>query len=325
MFLKMEENSFVRRTEQPPISVLSTKRYVYIDSTASSKGHLRKVQMCVRPRKCQEQQKRQNNQQIQIHRQLQRGSKLSYHGSFTKYKTTETIVYVCVSVLGLMILVCVGLRHYIGIPQDPSPELTERKEVMKDMTEEEKRKVLEYILKKQVTHEVKHITYNSIQSINEIHTESDDSKSMEEVEEHDDSGDRDLSVNSYEREDDSLNSNLSLDSTSMESSCKGCDAEFQTKADIEQALNEDVCSICLDTCGTHLKSNDVISPPHCSHKFHKECIMEWFLSQSSNLTCPDCRSQMFTVDELRAAATVLKDTKKRESSFIHQKIACCYK
>ena len=72
---------------------------------------------------------------------------------------------------------------------------------------------------------------------------------MEEVEENDDSGDRDLSVNSDEREDDSLNSDLSLDSTSMESSCKGCDAEFQTKKDIEQALNEDVCSICLDTCG----------------------------------------------------------------------------
>lgn len=55
--------------------------------------------------------------------------------------------------------------------------------------------------------------------------------------------------------------------------------------------------------------------------------MEWFLSQSTNLTCPDCRSQMFTVDELRGAAMVLKDTKKREqaSFVVPQKFTCCVK
>lgn len=239
----MKENSFVRRTEQSP----STKRYVFVDSTASSKGNLRKVQLCI-PRKCQGQEERRQDHylpllNLQIHRNLQRGSRPSYHGSSSEYKTTETIVYVCVSVLGFMIIVCVGLRHYIVIPQDPSPELTERKEVMKDMTEEEKRTILEYIFNKQDAHEVKHIA-DSIQSMNESHTES-----MEEVKENNDIGDRDLSIHSDKRGDNSLNSDLSMDSTSLGSSCKGCDAKLQTKEDIEQALNEDVCSICLDACG----------------------------------------------------------------------------
>ena len=115
-----------------------------------------------------------------------------------------------------------------------------------------------------------------------------------------------------------------------------------TAEDLDKALHEeDLCSICLDSFGKYFKirrkvtiftspsclnisliimlcilgenveAENVLYAPNCSHKFHKECIMEWFLSQSSNLTCPDCRSQMFTVNELRAAATVLKDTKKR--------------
>ncbi|GFH44543.1 predicted protein [Chaetoceros tenuissimus] len=324
----MKENSFVRRTEQSPSSILSTERYVYIDSSASSKGNLRKVQLCI-PRKCMGQEERRQDHylpllNLQIHRNLQRGSRPSYHGSSSEYKTTETIVYVCVSVLGFIIIVCVGLRHYIGIPQDPSPELTERKEIMKDMTEEEKCTILEYIFNKQDAHEVKHIA-DSIQSMNESHTDSDDSKSIEEVKENDDSEDSDLTIDSDEKEDGSLNSDLSLDSSSLESSCKGCDAKLPTKEDVEQALNEEVCSICLETCGTHLKNNKVISPSNCSHKFHKECIMEWFLSQSSNLTCPDCRSQMFTVDELRAATIVLENAKKREATFIYRKFACCLK
>ena len=247
----LKENSFVRRIEQSPSPILSTERYVYIDSTTSSKGSLRKVQLCF-PRKCKGKVEVHKDHylpllNLQIQRNLQRGSRPSYHGSSSAYKTTETIVYVCVSVLGFMIIVCVGLRHYIGIPQDPSPELTERKEVMKDMTDEEKRKILEYIFKNQ-DHEIKHIA-DSIQSINESHTDSDDSKSIEEVKENDDSGDSDLTIDSDEKEDDSLNSDLSLDISSLGSSCKGRDAKLQTKEDVEQALNEDVCSICLETCG----------------------------------------------------------------------------
>lgn len=70
-------------------------------------------------------------------------------------------------------------------------------------------------------------------------------------------------------------------------------------------------SLCiLDTDGKVLEASEVLSAPNCSHRFHKECIMEWFLSQSSNLTCPDCRSQMSTVDELRAAVEALKNAKK---------------
>ena len=56
----------------------------------------------------------------------------------------------------------------------------------------------------------------------------------------------------------------------------------------------------------------MLCAPNCSHRFHKECIMDWFLSQSSNLTCPDCRSQMFTVDELRAAAEALNGMNKQD-------------
>lgn len=64
--------------------------------------------------------------------------------------------------------------------------------------------------------------------------------------------------------------------------------------------------------GEYFEAGDMLSAPNCSHSFHKECIMEWFLSQSSNLTCPDCRSHMFTVDELRAAATALNDSVKKD-------------
>jgi hypothetical protein len=90
-------------------------------------------------------------------------------------------------------------------------------------------------------------------------------------------------------------------------------AEVPTQFDFYTNLNttmeippETECTICLNACES---SEDVLSVEPCYHFFHRQCIISWF---DNNLrgadrrrpdapnygTCPNCRTQLFTVEGL---------------------------
>ena len=52
--------------------------------------------------------------------------------------------------------------------------------------------------------------------------------------------------------------------------------------------NEEDCSICL----TSLKTEQFIYKTICDHLFHKICLYNWLTSNSSNLACPICRTNL---------------------------------
>jgi Ring finger domain len=55
------------------------------------------------------------------------------------------------------------------------------------------------------------------------------------------------------------------------------------------------CSICLST----LRKNGRVLETPCKHRFHYKCCQEWLQKRDS---CPYCRADLFTVDQLRSAA-----------------------
>mmetsp|Transcript_48680 Transcript_48680/g.72236 ORF Transcript_48680/g.72236 Transcript_48680/m.72236 type:complete len:375 (+) Transcript_48680:74-1198(+) len=66
------------------------------------------------------------------------------------------------------------------------------------------------------------------------------------------------------------------------------------KCDVSE---ENVCGICL----CPYEDGDVIlTAKHCSHCFHKDCILEWL---DNHIMCPYCREDMITPEELKAAAS----------------------
>lgn len=61
---------------------------------------------------------------------------------------------------------------------------------------------------------------------------------------------------------------------------------------------EERCSVCL----TNLNDNDEhqeIMQLECGHKFHSNCIVNWFRSQSSNGNCPLCNDNPHTSQNSR--------------------------
>ncbi|GFH44544.1 hypothetical protein CTEN210_01018 [Chaetoceros tenuissimus] len=218
-------------------------------------------------------------------------------------------------------MLCVGLRYYIGIPQDRFPEVTERKEVMKDMTDEEKRSILELIFK------------NELKEVGDKNTDLDDTETNKRKDEFINYANKESLSPTNSVGDGSKNEvyNNKIESeTSVNTISTGT---LTAVDDFGKDVHEenDVCSICLESFvsdGKVLEASDVLCAPNCSHSFHKECIMEWFLSQSSNLTCPDCRSQMFTVDELRAASKAFLDDANKDEKDVasfRKKFICWWK
>lgn len=45
------------------------------------------------------------------------------------------------------------------------------------------------------------------------------------------------------------------------------------------------CSICFELLTDRSKDVGVLE---CNHKFHMECIYEWFSTANSNFKCPNC-------------------------------------
>ncbi|GFH44545.1 hypothetical protein CTEN210_01019 [Chaetoceros tenuissimus] len=298
------KDTFVKR----PNSSSSLQSYIFTKSSSSENANLQLQKACyprclthkqqVRDHNYIQQQKDARVKLALYQRQLQRGSRPSQRTSSSK-NYNNIVFLVCVSGLVFMIMVCVGLRYIIGIPQDRLPEVvTERKEVMKNMSEEEKRSVLEYIFKKQQKEEADKNT--------DFPSDLGDTESIQKKEVGDEDADEE-SLNSMTSVEDTNDSNeKSVNTIYTNSSIAAEDFVKDSHAE------DDVCSICLDSFGEHFEAGDMLSAPNCSHSFHKECIMKWFLSQSSNLTCPDCRSQMFTVDELRAASKVFLDDANKD-------------
>lgn len=57
----------------------------------------------------------------------------------------------------------------------------------------------------------------------------------------------------------------------------------------------------------------LVASKHCSHLFHKECILSWLEKHD---VCPYCRVDMVTAGEINEAATSLL-SKQRRSVAVH--------
>ena len=64
------------------------------------------------------------------------------------------------------------------------------------------------------------------------------------------------------------------------------------------------CAICMDAIDpvSHVTTN-------CGHAFCKGCIHEWL---ESNTTCPNCRTQVYTLDTPRSALRRADSRLRRE-------------
>lgn len=69
--------------------------------------------------------------------------------------------------------------------------------------------------------------------------------------------------------------------------------------DDDSTTGDNVCPICL--CG-YKKGDMLVVSNHCTHCFHKDCILEWLDKHDE---CPICRVNMITDSELSRAATSL--------------------
>ena len=55
----------------------------------------------------------------------------------------------------------------------------------------------------------------------------------------------------------------------------------------------ETCAICLTNLNGSTKDDYILS---CQHKFHTECILNWFRSMNGNGNCPLCNDNPFTLD-----------------------------
>jgi len=77
--------------------------------------------------------------------------------------------------------------------------------------------------------------------------------------------------------------------------------------------NEDICSICLKKWD--LKNNEIIKLS-CNHYFHKECILNWFLTDDEK-SCPICRcphDSCFTAERELALNTLVDEDNKTDNT-----------
>ena len=70
---------------------------------------------------------------------------------------------------------------------------------------------------------------------------------------------------------------------------------FNLKA-MEENAKEDTCGICREVLSCSAYGEPVALPCHSKHRFHSNCINDWF---AINRTCPICRTAL-SDDQLRA-------------------------
>jgi len=87
--------------------------------------------------------------------------------------------------------------------------------------------------------------------------------------------------------------------------CHGIDALERGDQEVyEDNVIESVCPICLDP---YDEGDFIIESKHCSHLFHKSCILLW-LEQNDH--CPCCREPMITDEEVQATALSVVGTQR---------------
>ena len=77
--------------------------------------------------------------------------------------------------------------------------------------------------------------------------------------------------------------------------CSNCGKKIiEDDIKLIKSKEKEICSICLDNCGTKLEQ--------CGHHFHKACIHSYYKSQKCGSTqktrnnhCPMCRDKMFSL------------------------------
>lgn len=53
------------------------------------------------------------------------------------------------------------------------------------------------------------------------------------------------------------------------------------------------CAICLcDNQDNEQNNHEEWVQTSCQHQFHRECILKWMKTESSNKKCPQCRSDL---------------------------------
>jgi len=85
--------------------------------------------------------------------------------------------------------------------------------------------------------------------------------------------------------------------------CNATDA-LERGAQDENNGMENVCPICLDSWD---EGDTIIESKHCSHAFHKSCILLWL---EQNDQCPCCRAQMISEEEIRVTALSVVGTQR---------------
>jgi len=82
---------------------------------------------------------------------------------------------------------------------------------------------------------------------------------------------------------------------------------------VEDDYEEQVCCICL----MEYESGDTfIAPQTCTHKFHKECILDW-LELRLNTVCPVCRQDIVSNHDVLEMARSLQRLQQREEQANH--------
>lgn len=75
-------------------------------------------------------------------------------------------------------------------------------------------------------------------------------------------------------------------------------------------VNEESCSICLDTMRDE---NTLYTIPECNHKFHNTCIIGWFRSDHGE--CPLCRgNQNVGVYQRRSFLSIILNHARRKDA-----------
>jgi len=60
------------------------------------------------------------------------------------------------------------------------------------------------------------------------------------------------------------------------------------------------CSICLEQFDEEISDKILLK---CNHMFHKDCLVPWL---ECSMSCPDCRTSVFTLHDMVKAAVELK-------------------
>jgi hypothetical protein len=73
---------------------------------------------------------------------------------------------------------------------------------------------------------------------------------------------------------------------------------------------KDCCAICLNTLDEHS-----FTIPECSHKFHSNCLLSWF---RSNTSCPTCRGNFrkddLTYSQIKTRFRMLSNYSRRKNA-----------